>query len=147
MTIDLLPTLAGLAGSALPERKIDGFDILPLLRAEPGARSPHEALFFYYGSELRAVRSGRYKLVLPHRSQTLAGRPGKGGVPGKYEPADVPLALYDLVADLGETTDVAAQHADVVARLEALAERARDDLGDSLTGRTGRGVRESGRVP
>jgi arylsulfatase A len=59
----------------------------------------------------------------------------------------VPLALYDLVADIGETTDVAAGHKDVVARLQALAERARDDLGDSLTKRTGRGVREPGRVP
>ena len=59
----------------------------------------------------------------------------------------MPLALYDLVADVGETTDVAALHPDVVARLQALAEQARDDLGDSLTQRTGRGVREPGRVP
>jgi hypothetical protein len=60
---------------------------------------------------------------------------------------DVPLALYDLVADVGETTDVAADHPDVVARLQALAEKAREDLGDSLTGRIGHGLREPGRVP
>jgi hypothetical protein len=93
------------------------------------------------------VRSGRFKLVLPHRSQTLDGPAGSGGTPGKYRQQDVPLALYDLVADVGETTDVAAAHPDVVARLQAEAERARDDLGDSLTNRTGRGVREPGRVP
>jgi arylsulfatase A-like enzyme len=147
MTIDLLPTIARLAGASLPERAIDGRDIAPLLLAEAGARSPHEALLFYFGAELRALRAGRHKLVLPHRSQTLDGPPGSGGRPGQYRQADVPLALYDLVADIGETTDVAGRHPDVVARLQALAEQARDDLGDSLTQRTGRGVREPGRVP
>jgi arylsulfatase A len=147
MTIDLLPTLARLAAAPLPPLKIDGLDISPLLLGEPGARSPHEALLFYYGTELRAIRGGRYKLVLPHRSQTLDGPPGNGGKPGKYKDEAVPLALYDLVADVGETTDVASAHPDVVARLQDAAERARDDLGDSLTNRTGRGVREPGRVP
>jgi len=42
---------------------------------------------------------------------------------------------------------VAAAHPDVVARLQVLAEKAREDLGDSLTNRTGHGVREPGRVP
>jgi arylsulfatase A-like enzyme len=147
MTIDVLPTIARLVGAPPPARPIDGLDLGPLLLGEPGARSPHEALLFYYGTELRAVRSGRFKLVLPHRSQTLDGPAGSGGTPGKYRQQDVPLALYDLVADVGETTDVAAAHPDVVARLQAEAERARDDLGDSLTNRTGRGVREPGRVP
>jgi arylsulfatase A-like enzyme len=147
MTIDVLPTIAALVGAPLPARPIDGLDISTLLLAEKGARSPHDALFFYYGTELRAVRSGRHKLVLPHRSDTLDGAPGLGGRPGKYRKTDVPLALYDLVADIGEVTDVAAQHPDVLARLLALVERARDDLGDSLTQRTGRGVREPGRVP
>ena len=146
MTIDVLPTIARIVGAPLPERPIDGLDISPLLFGETGARSPHEALLFYYGTELRALRGGRYKLVLPHRSQTLDGPAGSGGVPGKYKQVDVPLALYDLVVDIGETTDVASAHPDVVARLQALAEKARDDLGDSLTKRTGRGLREPGRA-
>jgi arylsulfatase A len=146
MTIDVLPTIARIVGAPLPERPIDGLDISPLLFGEAGARSPHEAFLFYYGTELRALRGGRYKLVLPHRSQTLDGPAGSGGVPGKYKQVDVPLALYDLVADIGETTDVAAAHPDVVARLQALVEKARDDLGDSLTKRTGRGLREPGRA-
>ena len=147
MTIDILPTLARIAGAPLPELPIDGLDISPLLLGEAGARSPHEALLFYYGTELRALRGGRYKLVLPHRSQTLEGKAGSGGIPGQYQQVDVPLALYDLVADIGETTDVAAAHPDVVARLSALADKAREDLGDSLTNRTGHGIREPGRVP
>jgi arylsulfatase A-like enzyme len=147
MTIDVLPTIARLVGAKLPALPIDGLDISPLLLGEPGARSPHEAFYFYYGTELRAVRAGRFKLLLPHRSDTLEGAPGSGGQPGKYVKADVPLALYDLVADVAETTDVASLQPDVVARLQALTEKARDDLGDSLTQRTGRGLRQSGRVP
>ena len=146
MTIDVLPTIARLVGAPLPERPIDGLDISPLLLGEAGARSPHDALLFYYGTELRAVRGGRFKLVLPHRSQTLDGPAGSGGRPGKYRQAEVPLALYDLVADVGETTDVASAHPDVVKRLLEAAEKAREDLGDSLTGKTGRGLREPGRV-
>jgi arylsulfatase A len=147
MTIDVLPTVARIVGAPLPALPIDGRDISPLLLGEPGARSPHEALLFYYGGELRALRGGRFKLVLPHRSQTLDGPPGSGGLPGRYRQADVPQALYDLEADAGEATDVSAAHPGVVARLQALAERAREDLGDSLAKRTGRGVREPGRVP
>jgi arylsulfatase A-like enzyme len=146
MTIDVLPTIARLVGAPLPERPIDGLDVSPLLLGEAGARSPHEVLLFYYGTELRALRSGRHKLVLPHRSQTLDGPAGSGGIPGRYKQVDVPLALYDLVADVGETKDVAAAHPDVVRRLLDAAEKAREDLGDSLTNRTGRGLREPGRV-
>jgi hypothetical protein len=56
------------------------------------------------------------------------------------------MALYDLKSDVGETTDVAAEHPEVAARLSAAAERARDDIGDVLTGRQGRNVRPPGRA-
>ena len=54
--------------------------------------------------------------------------------------------LYDLVEDVSETTDVAAGHADIVHQLEVEAERARQELGDTLTKRTGKGTRPPGRV-
>ena len=54
--------------------------------------------------------------------------------------------MYDLETDIGESTNVAAEHADVVARLEKLAESARDDLGDSLTKRKGKNVRLPGKL-
>jgi arylsulfatase A len=149
MTIDILPTVAKLIGAELPRHTIDGKDIGPLLRCEPGAKSPQEAYYFYYGvGELQAVRSGRWKLVLPHTYRTMQGQtPGQDGIPGKYRQVKLEKPeLYDLAADVGETTDVAARNPDVVKRLLGHAERARADLGDSLAKRTGAGVREPGRL-
>jgi arylsulfatase A len=54
--------------------------------------------------------------------------------------------LYDLVHDISETTDVAAQNPEIVKQLEAAAEEFRADLGDGLTKRTGSGRREPGRL-
>jgi arylsulfatase len=51
------------------------------------------------------------------------------------------LALYNLKSDEGERHNMAEQHPDVVQRLLTLADLARDDLGDSLTHRKGKGVR------
>jgi arylsulfatase A-like enzyme len=146
MTIDILPTVAKLAGAELPKNAIDGLDIWPLMAGEPGAKCPHEALYFYWQHHLQAIRSGRWKLHFPHKYDTLAGKPGgKDGKPAEYTEQKTPLALYDLESDVGETKNVADQHPDVVRRLEALAEQAREELGDSATDRKGKGVRPPGR--
>lgn len=152
MTIDLFPTIANLVGAQLPAHKIDGLDVWPLLAGKKGAVNPHEAYFYYYfQGDLQAVASGdgHWKLYLPHSYRTLAGHPGgTNGIPVKYQPAKISVPeLYDLQNDLGETTDVAAQHPEIVQRLLALAEQARDDLGDTFTQRVGHGLREPGRVP
>jgi len=149
MTIDILPTVAGIVGAQLPALPIDGEDILPLMLATPGAGSPHEALFFYYsGNELQSMRSGRWKLVFPHRYRTLAGRPGgTGGIPVKYEMDQTGLALYDLTRSPDEARDVLTEHPAEAQRLQKLADRMRAELGDDLTGVAGAGRREPGRVP
>ena len=104
-TMDLLPTLAALAGGSVPEgRVIDGQDIRGLLFGQPGAASPHESFFYYSGNELKAVRSGAWKL---HTNG----------------------ALYDLEEDIGESRDVAASHPDVAARLRGYLDQADRDLG------------------
>ena len=147
MTIDLLPTLAKLTGGKLPEHKIDGLDIWPLLAGDSSAKNPHEAYYFYYGAnELQAVRSGDWKLFFPHKARSMQGQePGKDGIPGKYKALPVGLELYNLSDDLGETRNVAAENPEVVQRLQVLAEKARENLGDSLTKRVGTGTREPGR--
>jgi arylsulfatase A len=147
MTIDLLPTLAQFAGAALPRQPIDGKDIGPLVTGKSGARSPQEAYYFYWGRELQAVRSGSWKLHFPHSYQTLGERPGgRDGKPGEYKQARTDLALFDLEKDPGETTNLADRHPDVVERLKKLADKAREDLGDSATKQEGKGVRPAGRL-
>ena len=144
-TIDLLPTIAGLAGAALPPGKIDGLDIGPLL-FDPSAKTPRESYCYYWGDGLHAVRSGKWKLHFPH-SYIHVEVPGQDGKPGKLVQLQTGQALYDLEADIGEVTDVASQNPEVISRLMALAEIARDDLGDSLQKRAGRNVRQAGRLP
>ncbi len=147
MTIDILPTIAHLVGAKLPDHKIDGKNIWPLIAGEPGAKSPHEALFFYWGRELQAVRMGKWKLHFPHKYRTLGGRPGgTGGKPVPYEQAKIGLSLFDLENDIGETTNVADQHPDIVARIEKLADQMRAALGDSRTKQKGSETREPGRL-
>ncbi|MBK7403204.1 MAG: sulfatase [Phycisphaerales bacterium] len=147
MTIDILPTVCEILGVGLPERPIDGKSILPLMRGEPGARSPHEVLYFYYhDNNLEALRSGKWKFYLPHQYRTMEGStPGKDGLPGPYRNIKMGTELYDLEADIGERHDVAAEHPDVVEQLMQYAETARADLGDKLTGREGANRRAPGR--
>jgi arylsulfatase A-like enzyme len=167
MAIDLLPTFAALTGASLPTRKIDGINFQSLLFGQAGARAPHEALFFYNGEELQAVRSGNWKLHFPHKYLTVTGEPGRDGKPSNfanlkpasitlsgidgiatrhgYSIASIELSLFDLSKDIGEKNNVAAQHPDIVERLTKLAQTMRADLGDTLTKTKGNGVRAVGR--
>ena len=144
MTIDILPTFAHLAGAELPPLPIDGKDAWPLIHGEPGAKSPQEAYYFYWDRGLQAVRWGRWKLHFPHDYRTLKAKPGMDGKHAPYAQAHTDLALYDLDNDIGENTNVAEQHPDAVDRIKKLADKMREDLGDSLTKRQGKGVRRPG---
>jgi arylsulfatase A len=146
-TMDILPTVAKLTGAELPAHTIDGKNIWPLMLGEPGAKSPHEAFFYYRGFALEAVRSGKWKLHLPHSYRTLAGRQGgTGGQPAKYEQGKIGPALFNLENDIGEQHDVSARHPAIVKRLMALADEMRQDLGDSAQKMTGQNRRPPGRI-
>jgi arylsulfatase A len=149
MTIDLLPTIAKFVNAELPKLPIDGKPIDELLTAKPNAKSPQEAYFYYYAqNQLQAVRSGKWKLILPHTARMIEDRlPGRDGKPAGYQQVKLEQMLFDLEADVGEQTDVAAQHPDVVKRLLQYVEKARADMGDALTNRKGSGTREPGRLP
>jgi arylsulfatase A-like enzyme len=143
-SMDLLPTLAGIAGAQPPQdRIIDGKDILPLM-TKPRAPSPHDAFFYYNREKLEAVRSANWKLVFPRTTMDDTPYERKQGAPNE---ALLPEALYDLTADVGETTDVIGKHPAVAAHLRTLAERMREDIGDSATKQKGKNRRPVGRVP
>ena len=135
-TIDLVPTVVSLAGGELPASPvIDGCDIAGLLLGTSPA-PVREAHYYFQGPALQAVRSGRWKLVVAPQTDGM----GQGNATVAAS-LDEPR-LYDLEADLGETTDVAAEHPDVVARLRSLAER----MAAELCGPRATAVRPAGAV-
>ena len=115
--MDLLPTLARLAGTEPPtDRVIDGRDLWPLMSGRPGANSPHEAFYYYGGSKpgtanLRAIRAGGWKLHLTVREGRLRG-----------------TELYDLYGDVSETRSRIEEQPEVVRRLEGMAQDFNDQL-------------------
>ena len=145
-TIDILPTIARLSGAKLPKNKIDGEDIWPLLSNPTKTKTPHDVYWFYYSSQLQAVRSGDWKLHFPHSYRSLRGEPGSDGKPGPYMQKKTGLELYNLRKDIGESTDIAAENPEIVKRLQKLGEIARQDLGDSNPKREGKGIRPPGRL-
>jgi len=111
-TIDLLPTFANIAGAQIPaDRTIDGKDITNIL-LEPDAKSPRQSFYYYDELKLGAVRRGKWKLVFKQKDNNG-------------------LELYNLDDDIGEKNNVAGQYPKVVKELQKLADKMRDDLGDS----------------
>ncbi len=130
-SMDLFPLFCDLAGVALPsDRKIDGQNIADILRGKTD-HSPHEFLYYYNGTNLQAVRQGKWKLHLP---RSIDGQPfwskEQGNNPMKvYLTLDEPL-LFNLDADVGEQVNLAARHPEVVRALRKEAQHIRTELGD-----------------
>lgn len=142
--LDLLPTIANEIGVELPERVIDGTDIIGLLTGRDAA-SPREVFYGYHLGALKTVRDRRWKLILPHEYRSIVGGTlGAEGRPGRYKPTPAGLELYDLKSDVSETRNVADDHPEIVSRLLAQTETARAELGDQLTKRVGAEVRAAG---
>ncbi|MFA5192679.1 MAG: sulfatase-like hydrolase/transferase, partial [Verrucomicrobiia bacterium] len=94
-SLELLPTLAAVAGTTLPpDVKLDGFDLLPVLRGE--RKSPRAEMFWQRRGD-KAARIGQWKWV----------ESGKG------------RGLFDLSADLVESRDLSLEKPDVLARVKA----------------------------
>ena len=148
-SVDIFPTILKAAGVDIPrERKLDGLDIMPLLRFE-GARSPHEAVFAMQGTRLRIVRSGKWKLhvlspgSIPNRGDDWIDPRGPDGVTllAPYEqarPSEYPgvkggdgpgeMMLFNLETDPSEQHNVAADHPEVVKRLKEMYDRMLKDV-------------------
>jgi arylsulfatase A len=125
-TIDLLPTCVKLAGGTVPsEPVIDGRDMSGLLLGS-SQEAPRTAHYYFLGHGLQAVRQGRWKLAIAAQA---TGMGNENTQPPEPASLDQPR-LYDLDADIGETTNVAASHPEVVADLKALAVAMRQELGN-----------------
>ena len=123
--MDLLPTLAKLAGAKLPEKEIDGKNIWPLLTGAPNAKSPHEAIFYYNCDNLQAVLWKHWKLHLPRTKEMIPWWQRDRGIAKLEEPW-----LFNLSTDIKEANDVAAENPEIVKYMLELADKARRDFGD-----------------
>lgn len=144
--MDFFPTVTWLAGAELPSYPIDGRNVWAAL-AQASADSPElasslvpvevahrsveglraieapdvedsrrEVFLHYRGYALEAVRDGRWKLHLPH-TYTHVTEPGADGRPGITSIETIGLELFDLSEDVGERTNVASEHPEVVQSL------------------------------
>lgn len=121
-TMDLLPTFVSLAGAKIPkDRIIDGKNMQDLLFGKNGAKSRYKAFYYYFMSQLQAVRSGRWKLYLALEKKQYGWT---------RKTVKCAAELFDLENDIAEKYNVIHEHPDVVARLTVLAEEARRDIGD-----------------
>jgi|GEM_PF-2067231 len=110
-TLDLLPTLCGLAGAAVPaDRVYDGQSLAPVLNGT--GKSPRTEMFYYHGTRLFAVRKGDYKLYYYKNNPV--------GYPEKIEKLEN-HTLYNLQHDPSERFDLAAKQPEKVKEIDALA--------------------------
>lgn len=148
MGIDILPTVASITNVELPSKKIDGKNAWGVWTGK-SKLSPQEAYYFYYKvNELHGIRYGKWKLYFPHQYRSLNGRKGRNdGHPIDYDSNDIKeIELYDLSNDISETTNVANENPEVVARIKLLSDKMKIELGDALTGKVGIGTRPVGMV-
>ena len=121
-TIDLLPTCVTLAGGQVPaDPVIDGRDISALLLGQ-SKQSPREAHYYFAGYNLQAVRQGPWKLAIAAQPE-MKGKAIAEDADGKTP------RLYNLDAEIGERTNVADQHPEIVQRLQALAVAMEAEIG------------------
>jgi len=145
-TLDILPTIAAITKSSLPEKKIDGMNMLSFLKGEIN-ESPRNEFYYYYQGELCAIRKDDWKLVLPHKYRSYVGvEPGADGWPGPYARGESGLELYNLKDDISEKNDVAELYPEIVVELSEIAEEARRTLGDDILDLEGSENRSCGRV-
>jgi arylsulfatase len=138
--MDFLPTFAALAGIPhRPAKPIDGKDETALITGQPGAKSPWAHFFYYFGTELHAVRENQYKLRAKNilRNEDIYRR-------DEFLNVAMPAALYDLSRDVSEQKSVLKDHEPLVEHLESLLAQECEMLGDTLTGAKGRENRAPG---
>ena len=115
---DLYATAAAICGSTLANDEAeDSFSLLPVFDGEPDQfeRAP---VINHSANGTFAIREGNWKLVLGNGS---GGRQQPRG-----KPFERPYHLFNLEADLAETTNLIDEHPDIARRLEEACLQIRD---------------------
>ncbi len=129
--IDILPSICALTGAPFPKRKIDGKNILPIMKNKPGAKSPHEYMYFFgpIKGDLQAVSKGKWKLHYEHSYHPTEKMPrGKNGHFIKHKEKVLKRSLYNIELDPAEQHDVSAKHPKIVKELSVAGRRFHEEL-------------------
>ncbi len=145
--IDILPTIAAITEAPLPNKKIDGKNIIPQLTEESNTMA-HDAYFFYMNkNQLESVMTKKWKLILPHSYNSLDGRPGgNDGALAPYKKITARTQLFNIEKDKYEKHNVAQANPDIVRNLSMKADSIRNILGDKILGIEGSQVRPLGKI-
>jgi arylsulfatase A-like enzyme len=150
-TIDIYPTVAEITQAKLPDKRIDGVNIFPLMKGVEDANPRNEFVYFSQFmnpvADLHAVRKDQWKLIFPHTYISVEGCiPGVDGRGGPDKRVTTGYSLYNLNDDPGEHYDLKDKYPGVVKELREIADKARKDLGDNLTGEKGEYRRKAGGI-
>ena len=118
MNIDLLPTIAEIAGVPLPRAlQLDGRNIFPVLSGATQA-SPHQVLYFFNHERIVALRTQNWKMVVQASYRDIQRR----------LPEHKVLLLFDMRADPQERYSQATHRPDKWEELQVHLKRGRDEL-------------------
>ena len=126
--IDLLPTFAKLVGvEPAKDRVLDGRDITPLMFDPKSGPVRDTHLYFTAQQTLAAIRQGDWKLFPVDPANNAPGKK-KAAQKAQTGANSTGPVLYNLATDPGETKDVAADHPEIVAKLQAEATRRETEI-------------------
>ena len=108
---DIMPTLADVAGVKCPIES-DGISLYPIFSGKPSKQKEHEYLYFEYPQSKGwlAIRYGNWK-----------------GLVQKVNKGNNDLELYDITLDPRETTNLAAEHPEIVAKMWEFIKESHED--------------------
>lgn len=112
--MDILPTVAGLTDAPRPKNALDGMDIWPMLSGRK-SELDRDVLLYFDDVNVQCARLGKWKLHFSRYNNATWSPPPPGGR------KNITLArpeLYDLANDPDESYDVAAEHPDIVVKMQ-----------------------------
>ena len=121
-SLDILPTLCQITGTPLPQKKIDGINVLPALKGKRMNTALDNRYFYYFSDEkISAIRKGHWKYMIPikYKSVSIAGKDGKNGKSEAYQQSE---ALYHLERDISESTNVIIDYPEIANELRQALE-------------------------